>query len=87
MSHKKPTHILNKPEVIRPTHHNEVHQGHGVKRDVPPVHQSADVHDDHRDRRDDHQGREYIETHEQERHDEYGQQGYADAPQRVRQHR
>lgn len=69
------------------TYHNKVYQGHCVKRDVPPVHKSSNVHYDHRDCNNNNDRREDIQTHEQEGDDKNSKQRYTDALQSVRPHR
>ena len=57
--------------------HHEVDQGHGVERDVPPVHQTAEVHDDQDDDQQVDDARHQIKAHEYESDNENGSQRYS----------
>lgn len=54
--------------------HHQIDQRHGVQGDVPPVHQTAKIHQDHCDGdQHDHAGK-YVQAHQEERRQENGQQ-------------
>lgn len=66
--------------------HHEIDQRDGVKRNVPEVHESAQIDDDHRYRYEDDDRGEDVQAHQQEGGYEDGGQADAHALQRVRPH-